>query len=228
MSIPGVIRVSASANRPGGSDYGVPYEAVGLGDQEQPAMRCLVIDEDFIDTYEMQIVEGRNFSEDMSTDSAAYLVNEVAAQQLAWEQTIGQKLSMPAIGREAAPIIGIVKNFNFRSLHTPIKPLYFFMEKNWISQLNVKLDAGRVNETLALLEEKWKVLESDYPFRYSFFDQSFGALHSSEQRSAQIIKWFTILAIFITCLGLFGLSTYTAERRLKEIGIRKVFWSFHA
>lgn len=223
LKIPGVLKVSASANRPGGSDYGVPYQAEGLTDEEQPPMRCLVIDENFLDTYEMEIASGRGFSQNMPTDSNAYLINETAARQLGWENPLEHRLSMPAVEREAAPIIGVVKDFHYRSLHEPIAPLYFFMEKTWYSQFNVKLDAGRVDETLAELKEAWTAIEPNHPFRYTFFDQSFGALHAADRMTGRIIRWFTILAIFITCLGLLGLSTYTAERRTKEIGIRKVF-----
>lgn len=223
LKIPGVLKVSASANRPGGSDYGVPYQAEGLPEDQQPPMRCLVVDEDFLDTYEMELAAGRSFSKDISTDSMAYLINEAAARQLGWENPLGQRLSMPAVEREPAPIIGIVKDFHYRSLHEPIAPLYFFMEKTWYSQFNLKLDANRIDETLALLEEAWIGIEPNHPFRYTFFDQSFGALHAADRRTGRIIRWFTFLAIFITCLGLLGLSTYTAERRTKEIGIRKVF-----
>ncbi len=223
LKIPGVSQVSVSANRPGGSDYGVPYRAVGLSPEEQPAMRCLVVDEDFLATYGMEIVEGRNFSESMPTDSNAYLINETAAAQLGWDNPLGQQLSMPAVQREPAPIIGIVKDFHFHSLHEPITPLYFFIEDGWFSQFNIKLDANRINETLALIESKWPDFEPDHPFRYTFFDQSFASLHAAEASTAQIIRWFTLLAIFITCLGLFGLSAYTSDKRTKEIGIRKVF-----
>lgn len=221
--MPGILKVSASANRPGGSDFGVPYVAVGLAEEDQPPMRCLVVDEDFLETYEIEIAEGRSFSADMPTDSSAYLINETAAKQLGWDQPLEERLAMPAVEREPAPIIGIVKDFHFHSLHEPITPLYLFIEKTWYSELSIKLDAQRINETLADLRTQWKSYTPDKPLRYSFFDQSFGALHTAEQRTARIISILTLLAIFITVLGLFGLSTYTAERRTKEIGIRKVF-----
>lgn len=223
QDMPGVLKVSASANRPGGSDFGVPYEAVGLPDEQQPAMRCLVVDEDFLDTYEIQLADGRSFSAEIATDSNVYLINEAAAKQLGWENPLEQRLAMPAIEREPAPIIGIVKDFHFHSLHEPITPLYFFMEKTWFSQLNVKLDAKHINATLAAIEERWDQFDPSLPFRYTFFDQGFGALHAAERRTGKLISVLTLLAIFITALGLFGLTTYTAEKRTKEMGIRKVF-----
>ncbi|MEM6633582.1 MAG: ABC transporter permease [Bacteroidota bacterium] len=223
LQIPGVEQVSMSANKPGGSDYGVPYEAIGLEQNEQPPMRCLVVDEDFLTTYEMELAMGREFSSDMPTDSSAYLINETAAKQLGWDNPLGQLLAMPAVDREPAPIIGVVKDFHFHSLHEPIGPLYFFMENTWYSQVNVKLDASRMDETLAAIEAKWNEFEPDLPFRYTFFDEGFASLHAAEASTARLIKWFTYLAILITCLGLFGLSAFMADRRTKEIGIRKVF-----
>ncbi|WP_143473670.1 ABC transporter permease [Flavilitoribacter nigricans] len=222
LSLPGVQTVSVAANRPGGSDYGVPYEAVGLPEDQQPAMRCLVVDPDFLDTYQMELAAGRNFRVDMATDSAAYLINETAARQLGWEDPVGQQLAMPAVGREAGPIIGVVKDFHFRSLQEPIAPLYFFMEPSWCYELSLRLEANYIEKTLAEIEQKWAVFEPGQPFTYRFFDESFDSLHEAESRTATIIKWFTVIAIFITGLGLFGLSTYTAERRTREIGIRKV------
>lgn len=221
--MPSILNVSASANRPGGSDYGVPYEALGLPEDQQPAMRCLVVDENFLDTYEIKLASGRSFSKEIATDSNVYLINETAAKQLGWDNPLEERMAMPAVDREPAPIIGVVQDFHFHSLHEPITPLYFFMEKTWFSQLNVKLDASRINETLAAIEARWDQFDADLPFRYTFFDRSFGALHAAERRTGRMISILTLLAILITALGLFGLTTYTAEKRTKEMGIRKVF-----
>lgn len=221
-NVGGVEMISISANRPGGSDYGVPYQAVGKEADEQPAMRCLVIDPDFIDTYGMEMAAGRNFSKDMPTDTATYLINEEAARQLGWENPLEQQLSMPAVGRDAAPIVGVVKDFHFRSLHEPIAPLYFFMQPSWFSQFSIKLKTKDIDKTLATLEQKWAEFEPNYPFIYSFFDQQFDSLHQAEAATASLVRWFTFIAIFISCLGLFGLSTFSTQQRFKEIGIRKV------
>ncbi|MCO6488284.1 MAG: ABC transporter permease [Phaeodactylibacter sp.] len=220
--IPGVASVSASANRPGGSDYGVPYEAVGVPENEQPAMRCLVVDEAFLGTYRMETAAGRGFSMEFPSDSSAYLINETAARQLGWNSPEGKQIAMPAIGRSPGPVIGIVRDFHFRSLHEAITPLYFFMQPAWFSQFSLRLETENLDQTLALIEEQWKAFEPDYPFAYSFFDESFDSLHRAEQRTAAIIQWFTLVAILLTCLGVFGLASFTTARRTKEIGIRKV------
>lgn len=220
--LPGVISVSASANRPGGSDFGVPYEAVGLPAGRQPAMRCLVIDEAFLEAYQMEMAAGRGFSREFPTDSSAYLVNETAAKQLGWDNAVGQQLAMPAIGRSPGPIIGVVRDFHFRSMHEPISPLFFFIQPAWFSQFSLRLETEGMERTLASIEGKWAAFEPGYPFAYSFFDESFDSLHQAEQRTAAIIQWFTILAILLTCLGIFGLASFLAARRTREIGIRKV------
>lgn len=179
LKIPGVQHVTASANRPGGSDYGVPYRAIGVAEDDQPSMRCLIVDEDFLNTYEIEMAQGRGFSKDMATDSAAYLINETAAAQLGWENPLEHRLAMPAVDREPAPVIGVVKDFHFHSLHEPIGPLYFFMERTWYSQFSLKLNAATVDETLASLKQKWVSLEPDHPFQYFFFDQAFESLHAA-------------------------------------------------
>ncbi|MDX1941602.1 MAG: ABC transporter permease [Saprospiraceae bacterium] len=222
--IPGVLSVSASANGPGGSDYGIPYQAVGKNDEELPAMRCLVIDHDFIETYGMEMAMGRGFSKEMATDTAAYLINEEAARQLGWDNPLEHQMAMPAIGRGTGQIVGVVKDFHFRSLHEKIAPVYFFINPapNWRAQFSVKLSTNEISGTLQQMEQVWKKFEPNYPFAYEFFDEQFASLHDAEARTANVIRWFTFVAILITCFGLFGLSTYMAVQRTKEIGIRKV------
>ncbi|HMQ59423.1 MAG TPA: ABC transporter permease [Flavilitoribacter sp.] len=226
--VPGVLDVSLSANRPGGTDYGIPYQAVGVDPNQQPAMRCLVVDDDFLGTYGMELAAGRGFSKDMPTDSAGYLINEEAARQLGWtgdspeNDPLNQQMAMPAIGRPAGPVLGVVKDFHFRSLHEQISPLYFFKQPAWFSQFSIKLDAAQVDETLAGLTEVWRKFEPEFPFACNFFDEQFDNLHQREANTARVVRWFTLIAILITCLGLFGLSTYMAQQRSKEIGIRKV------
>ncbi|MEZ5039421.1 MAG: ABC transporter permease [Saprospiraceae bacterium] len=221
-ALPGVIEVSASANRPGGSDFGIPYVAEGVPADAQPPARLLVVDHDFVKTYGMEIVAGRDFSEAFATDSTAYLINETAAKQLGWSDPLAHYMSMPAINRPKAPVVGVIKDFHFRSLHEEISPLVVIIQPDWFTGFSVKLEAANLEEALAAIEVKWKTFEPNHPFSYQFFDQSYEALYQSEQQTSLLIQWLTLIAILITCLGLFGLSTYNAVRRTKEIGIRKV------
>jgi putative ABC transport system permease protein len=220
--IPGVESISASGNTVGGSDYGIPAHIVGIPKDQQPQMRCLVVDEDFLGTYKMQLASGRGFSEEMPSDSSAYLINEEAASQLGFNNPVGQLMEMPAIGRKAGPIIGVVRNFNFKSLHEKISPLYLMIQKGWFNEFSVRIKTGQISNTLAIIKSKWSSIEPAYPFTYTFLDETFSNMYHSETRTATLVRIFSFLAIFIACLGLFGLFAHSALQRTKEIGIRKV------
>jgi putative ABC transport system permease protein len=221
-NLPGVESVSASGNRPGGSDWGIPVSVVGISPDNQPSLRCLLVDHDFLDTYQMQIASGRGFKNKFATDTAAYLLNEEAVTQLNLKNPVGQLMEMPAIHREAAPIVGVVKDFHFRSLHEKIAPLFFFIEQSWFTQLSIRIKTKDMDKTIGLIKDNWTSFEPKYPFTYSFFDETFSNLYRAETRTALLVRVFAFLAIFIACLGLFGLSAYIATQRTKEIGIRKV------
>jgi putative ABC transport system permease protein len=185
-------------------------------------MRCLVVDENFLNTYNIKIASGRGFSKEFTTDTGAYIINETAARQLGWKDPLGQQLSMPAVGRKPGPIVGVVKDFHYHSLHETIEPLYMFMSKSWFSQLNIKIDPSRTEATLLSLQKLWTEVEPQYPIRYSFLDERFQAFYESENKTSKLLSWFTIIAIIISCLGLYSLSTLIAKQRIKEVGIRKV------
>jgi len=220
--VPGVISVSASANRPGGSDFGIPYEIEGLPQDNLPPMRLLVVDQDFLKTYQMEIASGRGFQKELSTDTNAYLINEEAARQLGLKNPVGSLMKMPAIYRGPAPIIGVVKDFHFRSLHEKIAPLFFIIETTFFTELAVRIRTTETEKTIEGLRKKWAGIEPQNPFTYNFFDEGFNRLYISETRTASIVRIFSILAIFIACLGLLGLATHSTQQRVKEIGIRKV------
>jgi putative ABC transport system permease protein len=222
LKIPGVEQVSASGNRPGGSDYGIPARIIGLPDDRQIEMRCLVVDEDFLNTYEIPVAEGRGFSHDFPSDTAAYMINEEAARQLGLSDPIGKMMEMPALKRGAGPIVGVVKDFHFHSLHDKIGPLYFIFDKQWFGQLSVRINTKLTDVTLAQLKKEWTGIEPTYPFTYTFFDEEFSEMYNAENRSSTMIRVFASLAIFIACLGLFGLTTYVISRRIKEVGVRKI------
>ncbi|MBA3675438.1 MAG: ABC transporter permease, partial [Chitinophagaceae bacterium] len=131
-------------------------------------------------------------------------------------------LSNQVIGRKPGPIIGVVKDFHYHSLHETIEPLYLFMKKDWFTQLNIRIDERRTAATLASLKNLWAEVEPQFPFKYTFLDEGFQAFYESEQRISKLLFWFTVLAILISCMGLFALSTLVAEQRAREIGIRKV------
>jgi len=181
-----------------------------------------VVDQDFLKTYQMEIASGRGFQKELSTDTNAYLINEEAARQLGLKNPVGSLMKMPAIYRGPAPIIGVVKDFHFRSLHEKIAPLFFIIETTFFTELAVRIRTTETEKTIEGLRKKWAGIEPQNPFTYNFFDEGFNRLYISETRTASIVRIFSILAIFIACLGLLGLATHSTQQRVKEIGIRKV------
>ena len=221
---PGVVSVTASANLPGGSDFGIPIVPEGPVPEDAPPPRILAVDHDFLKTFEMELAAGPGFTTERSGDPiSAFLVNEEAAQALGWDDPLSQRIGIPVVGVETSPVVGVVKDFHFRSMHEEIGPLVFFIPTpNWFSVFSVRVRAENMDETLALMEQTWTTFEPIHPFTYSFLDQQFAQLHQAEAQISKLLTYATALAIFIACLGLFGLAAFTAEQRTKEIGIRKV------
>jgi putative ABC transport system permease protein len=221
---PNVVSVSVSANLPGGGDYGIPYEPEGIPEDRIPPMRILVVDHDFIQAFQMELAAGRSFSREYPTDAtSAFMINEEAAKQLGWSDLSGKMIAMRNIQRAKAPVIGVLKDFHFRSMREKIGPIMFLIQTpDWFNVFSVRLRPENISETLAFLERKWAEFDPNHPFTYTFFDESFAQLHQAEQRIGTLLRYVSILAILIAGLGLFGLATFTAEQRTKEIGVRKV------
>jgi putative ABC transport system permease protein len=183
------------------------------------------VDEDFISTMGIKMAAGRNFSKDMATDTAAVVVNEAFARQLGYTDPLNQPVYTPsnAEGTKTAKfhIIGVIKDFNFKSLKTNITPLLFNLDRN-AGTLSVRVNSKDIPALINQVRSRWKDLSPNRQFSYSFMDEDFDALYRAEQRYGAVSIAFTSLAILIACLGLFGLAAYAAEQRTKEIGIRKV------
>ncbi|MFC2088090.1 ABC transporter permease [Calditrichota bacterium] len=179
------------------------------------------VDYNFIDLYDIQIVEGRNFSKDfISDEKGVFLVNEAAVKAAEWDSPIG-RLFTPWNGR-TGEIVGIMKDFHLHSLHSPIDPLYIYLNPKFFSKISIKINPTNIPATIDYIKGILKKHSPHYPFEYSFFDEVFDRAYHTEQRMVQIFSSFAILAISIACLGLFGLTAFAAEQRKKEIGVRKV------
>jgi len=185
------------------------------------------IDYDYIDTYKMEIVKGRNFSMKFPSDSSAVLINESAVRRFGWLEDgvdpVGKYIQMirPGLGtRSKLYVVGVVKDFNFESLKSDISAnvMLLWSKGNYIS---IRVKPGDFMGLISEFETTWKEMAPDIPFQYSFLDQRFEDLYQSEQKLSQIFTLFTSIAIFIACLGLLGLAAFTTEQRTKEIGIRK-------
>ena len=182
------------------------------------------IDYDYIKTMGMQIIKGRNFSREFGSDSNAIIINETTAKIIGYSDPIGKQLfkSVDQQGHIGAfSIIGVVKNFNFETLHHDVGPLAFLLGTGG-GLASFKVGTGNINQTIAQIQSKWKSMAPGLPFSYRFLNESFDEMYRNEQRVGKIALVFSVLAIFIACLGLFGLATFIAEQRTKEIGIRKV------
>ena len=220
---PGVLSVSLSGNLPGGSDWGIPSIPEGFTSENAPSLRVMAVDHEFIKTFGMEIIAGRNFSEEFSSDTATYLINEEAARQLGWTDPLSKTISMPAVARPQAPVVGVIKDFHFRSLHESIGGILFFIPpRTWYSLYSIKIDTRQTENTLKFIEQKWATFDPAHPFTFNFFDVAYNNLYQRETRLAQIVGYFTGIGIFLACLGLYSLASFTAGQRTKEIGIRKV------
>jgi len=218
-----ISNVSFSANLPGGSDWGMPYKAEGINDKDLPDLRMLVGDYDFINTYGLEISKGRKFNENFSTDTSAYILNETAVKVLGWETPFNKSIAIPVSNREWGNIVGVVKDFHFRSLHEKIAPIVLFIPpQSWYSKVSVKLKPHDLSNTLSFIEDKWTKFDQTHPFTFTFLDKSFGSLYLSDKRNMELISYSTLIAIFIACLGLYALISFTLVQKTKEIGIRKV------
>jgi putative ABC transport system permease protein len=181
------------------------------------------VDYDFVQTFGMTIIEGRNFSREIASDTTgAILVNEALVNHMGWESPIGKKMIIDWMGWEVE-IIGVIKDFHYASLYEKIEPLVLFLDPFVpLEYYFVKIKPENIIHTLDLLKENWKRIVSDQPFEYFFLDEKFAQLYHTEERWNRIVSYASILAIFIACIGLFGLSALIMTKRTKEIGIRKV------
>ncbi|TLV03039.1 ABC transporter permease [Dyadobacter luticola] len=182
------------------------------------------VDYDYLATMGMQMLEGRNFSKEYGTDSTAIILNETAAKEFGWQnKALDKQISRRDNQGNVATfhVIGIVKDFHFKSLHERITPLVMTLSKGggWMI---VKTKNREVSGLLAKMDQEWKSFKPDFPFTYTFMDERYNDTYKAEQKTGQILGTFAGLTIFVACMGLFGLAIFTAEQRTKEIGVRKV------
>jgi putative ABC transport system permease protein len=184
-------------------------------------------DYDFARTYKLGIADGRFFSKEHSSDSAAVVVNEEAEKTFNEKNLVGRYLVYPGPGgiEQKYQIVGVVRDFNYRSLHEPIRPLAIrlFPNRGFVGGfVTVRLAPGDHLSTISFIETVWKKYARDEEFTCNFLDDNLQKLYAADQRTSQIAGAFSVLAIFIACLGLLGLAAFVTEQRTKEIGIRKV------
>jgi putative ABC transport system permease protein len=223
-SMPDVLSVAFSRSVPGSyfPNAGTAIETPE-GEMKQEAQPIFQVGLDFIDHFNLELVAGRSYSRDYPSDSSSALViNEAAARQYGYAHpadAVGKKFDQ--WGRKGE-IIGVVKDFNYISLHRAIEPLTLPFEAYASRYISLKVKGDDLPKTIASVGAVWEKLAPHRPFLYSFLDEDFNKQYESDFRFRKIFTTFSVLAIMIACLGLLGLATYTAEQRTKEIGIRKV------
>lgn len=187
-------------------------------------MRVMAADEDFIKTLGLDIVEGRDFSHENPSDTEnAFILNEAAVKEFNLKDPVGRPFEYTFGTSKKGSIIGVVKDFNFASVHTAVEPLMIHFQTNFFSTLSIRLKSGDdLPSTIAQIEEAWKKAVN-LPFRYNFLDTTYDSLYRSERATGRVMTWLTMLTVVIACLGLFGIVSFFVVQRKREVGIRKVF-----
>jgi len=192
----------------------------GKNDEDTFLVHYNIVDYDFIETFKIEMAEGRSFSQELSDDTNfGFILNQEAIKQMGIEDPIGKQYSI--WGMEGQ-IVGVMKDFHFKPLHNPIEPMLFLLLKDYLEILVVRIDTADPVNTISYLEETMAKFDPERKHEFRFFDERYNVMYNSEQQMGTILRLFTGLAIFIACLGLFGLSTFMTQQRTKEIGIRKV------
>ena len=217
---PSVLNASAVAYYPGAQGFyqNAWWEGLAEGDQSN-YMDWISVDQDFIRTLKIELLKGEFFPDNISgKSSVVYVLNELAVKKTGWKEPIGKQFDI--IGKGV--VAGVIKDFNFKSLHNELKPVALTYYPEAFDNLMIKISTGDIHNTLDFLKEKWETLFPQYPFEYSFLSDDFQKMYKKETTISLIVTYISLLALFVSCIGLFGLVLFTIDSRIKEIGLRKV------
>ncbi len=214
-----ILSVTRANNAPTNVGNINPVYWEGRGPDQYEMMNFICTDRDYIETFRMEIVQGRNFSRELATDSQNYIVNEEAVKFMQMDHPVGKLFS---IWQNEGRIVGVVKNFHASPLRDPIKPVAITLLPNWTPRrLFIKIRPENLHETIDYMKKVWMKYTPNHPFDYWFLDDIFNRYYQSEMQMSRLFRYFAALTIFISCLGLLGLVSFMAEQKTKEIGIRK-------
>jgi putative ABC transport system permease protein len=224
--VPGVLGVAATSTAPGEEPDIGQFVPEGFSEDQAQRMDMMNVNGDFLPTMGITLLAGRNFSPDFEADGpAAVLINRTAARKFGWDAAVGKTIRAYANDRrewETRTIIGVVEDFHLASYRKPISPLCIGNSPRDFGGLVIRIDLKTVQETLATLKTLWKDVDPDRPFDYFFLEDQFDGQYQPEERLRGILGSFAVVSIVIACLGLFGMTAFSVERRTKEIGVRKV------
>ncbi|MEE8603917.1 MAG: ABC transporter permease, partial [Candidatus Aminicenantaceae bacterium] len=222
---PSITSAAVSSSVPGRPLSSFSIRIVGEDDERSQDMFHMFFDHDFVPNYGIEMVAGRAFQKEMSTDiRGAFLINKAAVKAFGWrnpEDALGKHLQT-GFGGRINPIIGVAKNFHYRGLQSEVEPLVMEFQPDIFRYITLSIEISNLKETLAFVESQWKTMFSGNPYESFFLDTDFEQQYRSDEQVGRIFGIFTVLGLFIACLGLLGLASFTAESRTKEIGIRKV------
>ena len=230
LSESSIVSVAASSTLPGRDGFFSFPIIIEDSDDDELTMKTLGIDQDFINTYNLEIIDGRDFSKDVIADlDQAFILNEAALAKFGWDEALNKDFTLTvhtSKGQEkrVGKVIGVVKDFHYQSLYNLIDPLVIYVNTGqfYTNFLNVKFAPGNWQEAISMLTAKWKTFSPNKPLEYYFLDDELAKFYDSEVKIGRIFTVFAVLSIIISCLGLLGLSAFSAQQRVKEIGIRKV------
>ena len=227
--LPGVSGVAVASGVPGMRV--VPIMAVrpdGMAPEDHLMMATLYADEDFLEVMDIEILAGRNFSPDRGTDSTrGFLLNETAVRYLGWgvpDDAIGRRFERVSFTHRVGRVIGVVRDFHLRTIHDEIEPIVI-MTSSYHTYLLIRLVPDGIPDTIARIEEIWRSVDASFPLEYTFLDEDFDRLYQDDRRLGEVFAIFSMLGVFVACLGLLGLASFSIQQRTREIGIRKVLGS---
>jgi putative ABC transport system permease protein len=224
LSSPDIVDASYCDAIPGYNFNGTTIWVEGRPSEEMVQTGVVRVDENFLETMKIKLVEGRFLSKEYSTDSEAIVINESMAEMANLTEPLGKRMMIPYLnGDEVVPatIVGIMPNIYFESLHKQVRPMIYALNSGVDWLMAIRLRGDNIPSSIKYIENKWKELNPNQPFLYSFLNTDLEKLYKEEERTSKIFSLFSILAIFIACLGLLGMASFAAEKRTKEIGIRK-------
>jgi len=223
LKVPGVMNASRSWTFPGEGYYGSTYQLQGDSLLKMYQFELIHGDYDFVPTLGIKITRGRNFSREFSTDDHAILINENAVKFLGLAEPVGTKLTAPDFsgGQDVLEVIGVFDDVYYKSFHEKVEPMLIALRTDVYPYTLIKVNGSDMMNTMDRIEKKWNEFMPGQAMEYVFIDENFENLYRAETRAGRLFGIFSVLAIFVACLGLLGLSTFTAEKRTKEIGIRK-------
>jgi putative ABC transport system permease protein len=227
-TIDGVEKVSLGAI-PSGQTGQLMFRVEQNGVLQEQTIKFIPVEEQFISLMGIDLVEGRNFSKEIATDvTQAFIINETAVKKFGWEENpLGKRMQWGLEANDSAAndgvVVGVIKDFNFNSLHSPLDPVVLIYQPNWVQgQITMRIAKGKLKETLALVEDKWNEFSNGNPINYRFFDESLAQNYEAEERMQKVFSYFSAVSILLALLGLFALVSFSVENKTKEIGVRKI------